>query len=212
MLLRGLARVHAALRRGLDTVVRVADGPVPEAERAAFADFTGRFTSFLRSHHDGEEQLVFPALQQGLPDQAAQVAKWRADHEALLGALAELEAATTAFAAGGPQPPLARASTAVRALLFPHLDAEEAALDEPTLARAFPGAAAEDLVRGLSRHGQKTGGPRVLMFLLHGLTAEEQHEQLAALPWLVRRVLVRHVWARGYRPLLKYAHNPTIGP
>jgi hypothetical protein len=142
-----------------------------------------------------------------LPDH---VAGWRADHEALLGALGELESATKAFAAGGPQPPVASASAAVRALLFPHLDAEETALDEPTLARVISGDAALGLVTSLSKHGQKAGGPRVLMFLVHGLTDDEQRAQFAAMPWLVRRVLVKRVWARGYRPLLKYAHNPSI--
>ena len=48
-----------------------------------------------------------------------------------------------------------------------------------------------------------------MMMYLHGLTNEEQ-THFSTLPWFVRRVLMRRVWARGFRGCLKYAHNPSI--
>jgi hypothetical protein len=41
------------------------------------------------------------------------------------------------------------------------------------------------------------------------LTDEEQ-THFSSMPWFVRRVLVKRIWARGFRGSLKYAHNPSI--
>ncbi|RPH71846.1 MAG: hemerythrin domain-containing protein [Myxococcaceae bacterium] len=63
-LLHGLALVHRALRRCLETIIRVSAQPIPESDRLDFTEFTGRFTKFLHTHHDGEEEVIFPALRQ----------------------------------------------------------------------------------------------------------------------------------------------------
>jgi hypothetical protein len=143
-------------------------------------------------------------------DVADNIAAWRADHRILLGKLGELESARKAFAAGGAREPLAAAAAGVRAVLIPHLDAEERAFDEAQLARAMSGDEATALARAASKHGQRHGGPRVLMQFLHGLTDEEQRSHFGAMPWFVRRILVKRVWEPGYAPLRKYAHNKSI--
>ena len=61
-----------------------------------------------------------------------------------------------------------------------------------------------------SKHGQRVGGPWVLMLLIHALTDDEQKAHFDAMPWLVRKLLVKRVWARGFRGCLKYAHNASI--
>jgi hemerythrin-like domain-containing protein len=207
MFLRGMALVHTALRRSLDTIVRVAGSPIPETDRAAFADFAARFVTFLEGHHDSEEQIIFPALEKGFADQ---VSGWRADHQRLLDALSELRAAIAGYAGGGSHEPVARAARAVREVLVPHLDAEEKGIDAAALARTMSGDAALALAQSASKHGQRHGGPRLLVHFLHGLTDEEQRAHFGAMPWFVRRILVKRIWDRGYRPLLKYAHNPSI--
>jgi hemerythrin superfamily protein len=58
----GLIRIHTALRRSIETIVRVSADPILESDRAGFADFCARFTHFLRTHHDGEEEIIFPKL------------------------------------------------------------------------------------------------------------------------------------------------------
>lgn len=213
--LHGLALVHAALRRSLETIVRVAQSPIAESDRAAFADFSQRTCDFVHLHHDGEEDVVFPTLKKAfeaaqLSDALAHLATWRKDHEKLLGKLAELEAATRAFAAGGPREPLAQAGAATRDLLLPHLDAEESVVDEGLLSRAMSGDEALAMGRAASKHGQKHGGPRILIHYLHGLSDEEQRSHFGAMPWFVRKLLVKRIWDRGYQPLVKFAHNRSI--
>jgi hypothetical protein len=48
------------------------------------------------------------------------------------------------------------------------------------------------------------------MLLVHSLTDAEQKDQFGAMPWLVRKVLLKRVWARDFRSCLKYAHNASI--
>jgi hemerythrin-like domain-containing protein len=60
LMIQSVGRIHDALRRSLDTIVRVSDGPVPESDRAGLAEFCARFTRFLHVHHDSEEEILFP--------------------------------------------------------------------------------------------------------------------------------------------------------
>src|SRR5262249_23541604 len=178
-LLHGLALVHRALRRCLETIIRVSARPIPESDRSDFAEFTGRFTKFLQTHHDGEEEVIFPALRAAgeraaMADQVAHVGEWKADHEQLLPRLRELEAGGASYRAGKSQEALAKAAAQVQSILLPHLDAEEAALSEPVLRKMMTGEQAEAISQAASKHGQRHGGPTVMMLYLHGLTDEEQ--------------------------------------
>jgi hypothetical protein len=212
---QGLVRIHSALRRTLDTIVRVSAAPVPEGDRGGFADFCAGFARFLHVHHDGEEEVVFPKLTEvaaraGLPAYASDVTGWRDDHKQLLGQLDAFEKATAEFRAGGSLETLHRTAGEVRDFLYPHLDKEEANLDGGGLAKLFRPDEVTALEVASAEHGQRVGGPGLLVYLVHALTDDEQRAQFAAIPWFVRKVLLKRIWARGFRRSLKYAHNPTI--
>ena len=215
LMAHGLIRIHAALRRSLETIVRVSAAPVPEGDRADFAEFCQRFTRFLHTHHDGEEEIVFPKLTEvaaraSLPAYASDVVGWRADHEKLLGRLNALETATTQFRTGGSGEMLHQTADEVRSVLFPHLDAEESALDGTALAKLLRADEVLALEVASSKHGQRVGGPSVLVLLVHSLTDDEQKSHFAEMPWLVRKLLLKRIWAGSFRGCLKYAHNPSI--
>jgi hemerythrin-like domain-containing protein len=214
-LVRSLARVHAVLRRSLETIVRVASAPVGEVDRAAFAEFTERFARFLEVHHDGEEEIIFPtvtkaAARASVDGAAASVVTFRADHERLLARLAALKTACAQFRTGGPAEPLRDAAIGVRDLLLPHLDAEEASLDGALVAKLFSMNEAMEMLEAASKHGQSHGGPKVLMMFVHGLADDEQRAHFAKIPWFVRKVLMKRVWARDFKRCLKFAHNPKF--
>jgi hemerythrin-like domain-containing protein len=212
---QSLLRIHTALRRSLDTIVRVSSDPVPEDDRAGFAAFCQRFARLLHTHHQGEEEVIFPKLTEvaaraSLPAYASDVIGWRHDHEKLLGFLSTFEEAVAQFRAGCSRETLQRTALDVRDVLFPHLLTEESALGGADLAKLMRVDEVVALGVAASRHGQRVGGPSVLVLLVHALTADEQKVQFAAMPWLVRKLLLKRMWARSFRGCLKYAHNPTI--
>jgi hypothetical protein len=215
MLAGALANIHFALRRSLDTIVRTAAQPIPEGDRLAFAEFCERFTRLLHSHHDGEEEVVFPAFTQALtraamPERVSNVNKWRADHQALLSRLRDFETACAQFRSGGALEPLERSATEVRAALFPHLDDEEAVMDAAMIAKLLGPEQIVQLGMEAAKHGQKSAGPKALMLFIHELTDDEQRAQFSKIPWFVRKVLIKRVWSREYRACLKYAHNRNV--
>lgn len=214
-ILAGLSRVHAVLRRSLDKIVQVASGPIAAGDREGFARFTECFVRFLEVHHDGEEEIVFPALtaaagRAAVEGVAGHVATWRADHQKLLDLLARLKAAGAEFQRGGPSEPLREAAVGLRQLLVPHLNAEESALDGALLAKLMPMDEAMAMITATSKHGQRHGGPRVLMMFVHALNDDEQRAHFGRLPWFVRKILLKRVWARAFRPCLAFAYNPSV--
>jgi hemerythrin-like domain-containing protein len=213
--LRGWALIHQALRRGLDAIVRESGQPLPAGERAAFADYCERFSLFLHVHHDGEEEVIFPimakaAARAAMTETTNHLTGWKGDHDKLLTLLRAFDASIAAFKSGGPQEPVAKAATAVRAQLFPHLDSEEATLNEATLAKMMTGDEAEEMVAAASQHGKKNAGPRGLMFAMHNLTGDEQRFMFGDAPWFVRKVLFKRIFARNFRHCVKYAHTASI--
>ena len=215
LMAQSLLRIHTALRRSLDSIVGASAAPVPDGDRAGFAEFCGRFTRFLHVHQDGEEQIVFPKLTEAaarasLPAYATDVTGWRAAHEKLLGSLSAFETATAQFRTGGSPETLHRTAGQVRDILFPHLATEESALDGAGLAKLLSPDDVHALEVASSEHGQRVGGPRVLMILVHALTDDEQKAHFGAMPWFVRKLLLKRIWARSFRDCLKYAHNPSI--
>jgi hemerythrin-like domain-containing protein len=203
----GLAIVHTALRRSLDMVVATAGKPVPEADRAGFADFCERTAKFVRAHHDSEEEIFFPVFEKaGMADK---IKTWRGEHTALLDELDQLDAAIAGFKTRGETERLATSATSVREALFPHLDAEEAALDLAVLQQAVSTEQAAALATAASKHGQKHVGTRGLMLFLHALTAEEQRSHFGKMPWFLRKVLIP-IWDRNWKPCAKYAYNAAI--
>jgi hemerythrin-like domain-containing protein len=217
LMAQGLLRIHTALRRSLDTIVRVSAAPIPHGDRAGFANFCAGFTRFLHVHHDGEEEIVFPKLTEvsaraGLPVSAADVTGWRDEHKKLLGNLNAFETATAAFRQGaaGSGETLQRTSAEVRDILYPHLAAEEAAMSGAGLAKLLNAGEVAALEVASSKHGQQHGGPQVLLMLVYALTDEEQKAQFAGMPWFVRKLLLKRIWSRGFRASLKYAHNQSI--
>jgi len=215
LMIQSVLRIHDALRRSLDSIVRASDGPVPEGDRAGLAEFCSRFTRFLHVHHDSEEEILFPkfvevATRAGQPAFASEVTSWRHDHEKLLGSLAAFDKATAEFRAGGSLATLHRTASEVRDILYPHLQSEQTVLDQKGLAKLLHADEVLALDVASAKHGERAGGPPVLLMLVHALTAEEQKAQFGGMPWIVRRLLLKRIWARSFRGCLKFAFNPAL--
>jgi len=123
--------VHGVFRDTLGAAPALVRDIAPgNSERVALiANYCYNILFFLQSHHDGEEELVFPLLRARCPAQGELLDRLEAEHKE---ALALLGSAQTALAAwpgsgdAGSQAAVADALEALRVQLCAHLDEEEA--------------------------------------------------------------------------------------
>jgi hypothetical protein len=121
--------VHKVFRRSL------ASGPVfiggaagDDQRRALIANYYANVLAFLEVHHDGEEQLVFPLLNERAPAYRALIERAADQHAIVLGKLeaAKENVGTWEMKGDYEAEEVVRSLRALDAALSPHLDEEEA--------------------------------------------------------------------------------------
>ena len=127
---RDMAIVHRTFREGYAEAARlVRAAPAPPAERVNFlADHIDFVIGMLHTHHEGEDELLYPKLIERVPDQASMTEEVEHEHELIRTAL---DAASTACATWRSQPSaetgegLAAALDELNSVAQGHLDDEE---------------------------------------------------------------------------------------
>jgi iron-sulfur cluster repair protein YtfE (RIC family) len=124
-----MASVHQVFRDSLASAPQfIASAASDDARREVIANYYANLIDFLKVHHDGEEELVFPLLSQRAPEQQDILDKAVADHQAVVELIATADDRIemwTVEGDGGAEP-LLGALAALEATLIPHLDDEEA--------------------------------------------------------------------------------------
>jgi hypothetical protein len=122
--------VHAVFRESLGVAPQLI-GSVPEddaARVAAVAGYYGDMLAFLRVHHEGEDDLLWPKLLVRCPEQAELIQHVAGQHD---GVLSALETAETHLATWRAEPTTDNGATLAASLitlavgLGAHLDEEE---------------------------------------------------------------------------------------
>jgi hypothetical protein len=142
---------------------------------AALVDHWALLDFFLEHHHDGEDLLLWPPLESAAAEDAAVVARMRAEHDELLVRLAAARAALAPWTgSGGTLPPADGYADVLDALadhLVSHLDDEEALVVPLVTAHLTAGQWA-----ALGEHGRGGMDPeRAFTFL--GLILEDADEE-----------------------------------
>jgi Hemerythrin HHE cation binding domain len=123
--------VHAALRRDLDrlAVALAAQPPPGPNQREALAKHVDWMMRFLHSHHAGEDDGLWPVVRKADPAAADVLDRMTSDHEAIGPAIDAFSAAGRRYARDSSdeaREALAASLADLRAVLDPHLTAEEA--------------------------------------------------------------------------------------
>src|SRR3954451_7424126 len=125
-----MIRVHRVFREAFAAAAPLV-GSVPSGDMER-ADLVGSYyanvLAFLRSHHEGEDELVWPKLIKRVPDEADTVRRVASQHEGVLTSLEAAQEKLLDWRAdpqidGGAQ--LAAALATLGAELSHHLDEEE---------------------------------------------------------------------------------------
>jgi hemerythrin-like domain-containing protein len=118
---REMAIIHRTFRSAYDESARlVRAAPAPPPGRVTFlADHIDFAILALHIHHEGEDELLYPKLNERLPDQASAIEEVERQHELINAALDNASAACAAWR----QRPTAETGEALAAALD-HLNAE----------------------------------------------------------------------------------------
>jgi hemerythrin-like domain-containing protein len=125
-----MAIVHVTFRTAYaESAQLVRANPTPSPERVAFlSDHIEFGVSMLHHHHESEDELLYPLLEQRLPEQSEMLERVDHEHLAIGNALDEVRTSCTAWRAA----PTAESGEVLAAALdhlsetcAPHLDHEE---------------------------------------------------------------------------------------
>ena len=127
---RDMAIVHRLFRQAYDEAARlVRAAPTPSPERVTFlADHIDLVLGGLHSHHQDEDELLYPKLIERVPEQAPMTEQVEHEHQVIATALDDASAACATWrqrpsAATGEA--LAAALDHLNEVVQPHLDDEE---------------------------------------------------------------------------------------
>jgi len=123
--------IHAALRRDLERIAIVVEGPDLTRERLrAVGAHVLWLMELLHSHHTTEDERLFPMVREGNPDAGPLLDTMVAEHDAIAAGVTALEEAGRRAEAGdeGAGEALGEAVAGLRRILDPHLEHEERSL------------------------------------------------------------------------------------
>ncbi len=210
----GLRLSHLALLRNLDRFAGLSQGGPglvsvrPDgkgeslrAERAA--EYVHWYVDFLDVHHRGEDEQIFPALRRhaaGRSTDAAHLDTWGHEHREIYRMGQALRESGKKLASGTTDAleQLHRIALELKALLTPHLKAEEDVLTTTHLEQMIPEAELERAQLAIPR-SQGVDAVRMANFFVHSLEPSEQRELLGDTPWFFRKVILGALGARKAR-------------
>lgn len=134
--------VHKVFRESLASAPQlIASAAGDDGRRTLIANYYVNLINFLRVHHNGEEELVFPLLSERAPEHHSILDKAAADHEAVVTLMANVDHHVETWQTRGDDglQGAVDALADLQTTLIPHLDEEE--IDVLPLAAAHMNAA-----------------------------------------------------------------------
>jgi len=167
----GMAMIHRVFRHQFGEAPRLVRGvrPGDTAHAAVVADHLQLISSALHTHHEGEEQRLWSALDERAPSCASHVARMKEQHLAILAPLGGLDAAIPVWRATATDPDaVLEALDGINAALSVHLPDEEASI-VPVMEVTLTEAEA----RWFGEHGRKATPKGQMWNTLGGILAAQ---------------------------------------
>jgi hypothetical protein len=123
-----MAAVHKVFRSWLASGPElVGSAAGDDARRALIADYCDNLVAFLKSHHEGEDELVYPLLLERAPEHREVIELGRRQHDDVLPLKDAVTTTIDSWRADGDSdaPALIRSLQALDGVLSAHLDHEE---------------------------------------------------------------------------------------
>jgi hypothetical protein len=179
-----MVAVHRVFRNELGLAPARVSGLSGDADRRAMlANYYDNILAFLQVHHEGEEEILFPLLEERAPEDTAAVRRAASQHHEVLTLLGSAKDSVLGWSEKGSiaDSAIGDSLDALCAELVPHLDEEE----ETICPLAAAHVSAEEWGR-LPQHGMAAfSGDKIWLILgliLEQLSAEQRAHVLAHLP------------------------------
>lgn len=197
-----MIHAHASLRVGYENILRVLEDP-PLNDLQNFLGYCSAWTDVVKEHHDSEEVVVFPFLNQKL-DFSNEIEEHKVIHDALDTLYAIIKE--------GQKSPgkfdskrLKEHMEGFRTPLIHHLDEEVIHL-QPENLKVFSEAEMKKHHKEFWTYVKSNGDPFVIPVFMRSHTPPEMKEAWpAGMPWILRKVMIPWLLYYRHRGWWKYA-------
>ncbi|KAF9469573.1 hypothetical protein BDZ94DRAFT_1151020 [Collybia nuda] len=198
-----MIHAHQTYKRGYDIILSHLKNP-PLYDLQNFLGYCEAWAVSIEVHHDSEEKVVFPFLNQKM-DFSGEIEQHKAIHDTLDKILATIHDART--------DPSKFDATKMNALmlefkdpLFSHLDEEVEHVHASKLKEAnFAEKDVLAMIAGLEKHAKGTGDPFMIVPFMRSHTSPEHKDVWPSMPWILRKVVIPYVLAKRYSGYWKYS-------
>lgn len=206
---KDLMRIHKVISRGINidlekAMVYLHSGLPEPRELTGYASYTHSFFSVLSSHHQSEDQVVFPEFKKVLPD--APYEKLGEDHEKISSILSHFPDALANLTGDLENKGLntiVDCLQKIKQLWGPHISIEETYFSEQALNQVMDIDTQKKLTEMASKHSQEHSEPPhwVIPFIVYNLDKEERALMVSSFHPVIMAELVPKVWKEQWEPM-----------
>ncbi|EKM78145.1 hypothetical protein AGABI1DRAFT_86313 [Agaricus bisporus var. burnettii JB137-S8] len=201
-----MVRAHQTFKLGYDAILKNLENN-QEAIKSDLTNFLGYCQAWVISidtHHDSEEEIVFPFLNQKMDFEPEKEA-----HKVIHKGLSDITAIVTQFKADPSKfdpDHLKENLVKLKDPLFEHLDVEVEHIKSSKLKEVgFGDAELKDLNQRLDKYAQSHGDPFLVVPYMRSHTPPELKNVWPPMPWVLRKVVIPYVLAWKHSGYWKYA-------
>ena len=201
--------IHRVITRGLGVSINkggefIKTGfPTPELKRG-FLDYIQTLAVVVKSHHTGEDDVVFPALKQKVT--GAPYLQMALAHKEISSLLENLKKGFDQAADSNQPENFAYLIDQLQKLSFtwtPHIRMEEFHFSKSALAAALSVEEQGRISGAWGKHSQEHAepSPLALPFVLYNLAPADRAEMAAGMPVMVTEELIPKTWKDQWAPM-----------
>lgn len=202
-------RIHKVITRGLTVGITrgsefIRDGFSDSFLQQGFALYLQTLTFVVSAHHQGEDEVAFPALKRKLP--SVPYERLGADHITIETVLDLVKSTVLELVGANSEAALIKAVDdlmSIHAVWTPHIDVEQTFFSSTAIAGVMTPSEQAEVSLSFAKHSQEHVGPPyfALPFVLYNLASSDRVEMAARLPKELIDELIPGEWKEKWAPM-----------
>ncbi|CAL1714138.1 unnamed protein product [Somion occarium] len=196
-----MIHAHEGIKTGFDNILHLLEN-VPHDDLQNFLGYCLAWAQLFKEHHDGEEAVVFPFLNQKL-DFSKEIEQHKGIHAALATIIATIQLAQAQPARFDAEE-LKSQLISLRDPMIQHLDDEVADLDPENL-KVFSEDGIKKMLADMIAWSKYNGSPFLTLPFMRAHVPPEFKDHWPKMPWFLRKILIPWIFAFPHSGYWKYA-------